>query len=223
MTPSTPKSRILGWFVFAAITFGLLFFLSFRTQAQSTQSKTQKGKQGTTAAPGQSHAEGRILEMDRLTEDELARAQVQLEKAQQKLAQQDWAKVEADLAKAAVEVEKAMKASHVAMEKAALEKAFADVQRELSQNQVHIEKEMKKAQVEMERAQKDLKLMEEGMQEMQKDGLIKKGESIDVKWEGDTLILNGQRQPAAVSEKYKKYFNKRYFEKKQKDYRNVEI
>ncbi len=222
MKTNTLQRRATGWLLFTSCTLGLIMALTFRTQAQSsgTHEKEPKTK---AAAPGQSNAKGRVMEMDRLTEEELARAQEELARAQQKIASQDWAKVEAELAKAAVEVEKAMKASHVAMEKAALEKTFADVQRELSRNKVNLEKEMKKAEAAMERAQKDLKLMEEGMQEMQKDGLIKKGESIELKWDGDTLILNGQRQPAGVSEKYKKYFNKQHFEKKQKDYKKVVI
>ena len=223
MTLSTPNRRVLGWFVFAVTTLGLLFFLSFRTQAQPTKSKAEKGKQATTAAPGKSYAEGRLMEMDRLTEEELMKAQAELEKAQRELSVHDWAKIDAEMARASAEVERALVASKAAIERDVMKKAMAQVERELAASKGQMEHAMRKAQVEMEHAQKDLKLMEEGMQEMQKDGLIKKGESVELKWDGDTMILNGQRQPAAVSEKYKKYFNKRYFDRKPKDYRNVEI
>jgi hypothetical protein len=53
--------------------------------------------------------------------------------------------------------------------------------------------------------------MQQGMEELKKDGLLKDGEELDIEWDNNTLIINGNRQPAAVSEKYRKYFGEGTF------------
>lgn len=205
MTTNTQHRRLGGWLLLAAGTLGLLMTLTFRTQAQ-TSSSPKKGKQGATAPRSQSDAKGGTMEMDGISKAELEKAQLELERAQSEMAKQDWKKVEAEMANAKLELESAMKTAQVAFEKEAMEKAMVEMEKSLAKNKGQFENEMKKAQVEMKKAQQQLALMQKGMELMEKDGLIKPGESINIDWEDDILIINGQKQSKEVSDKYRKYF-----------------
>jgi hypothetical protein len=87
-----------------------------------------------------------------------------------------------------------------------LEKEMAGIQESISHMKANLEAAMESAGREMEKAKGQLKLMQEGLSELEKDGLIRNSDPLHIKWEGDTLILNGQKQSKAVSDKYRKYF-----------------
>ena len=50
--------------------------------------------------------------------------------------------------------------------------------------------------------------MKDGLHELEKDGLINKGEKVNIEFKDDILSLNGKPQSKEISEKYKKYFSK---------------
>ena len=212
MTTTTQHRRLAGWLLFALCTLGLLMTLTFRTQAQST-TPPKKGKQGKTlpkeqasATSTESHAKSRSVEMDGISRAELEMAQLEMERAQAEMAKQDWKKVEAELANAKLEVERAIKASQAAFEIEGMQKAMAEVEKSLANQKGKIANEMKKAELEMKKAQEQIGLMQQGMEMMEKEGLIKPNESINLEWEEDIMILNGKKQSKEVSDKYRKYF-----------------
>jgi hypothetical protein len=207
MTAST-RNKLTNRLFFATTLLGLALLLTFRTQAQSSQSKTENKKQSGTTTYGQSHAGSGTEQMDGVNRTQLEKAQQQLEKAQQQLMKQDWAKVEAEMQKAKTELEKALQSTELEFAKAELEKAMVEMEKSLAAQQGKLAVEMKKAEAEMKKAQAEMELMQQGMELMEKDGLLKPGESINIDWEEDTLIINGQRQTKEVSDKYKEYFKK---------------
>ncbi len=75
MTLTVPHRRMFGWLICIATLF-LFLLLTFRTQAQTTKSNTEKGKQTKTITPSQSDAKGRTVEMDGISRAELEMAQV---------------------------------------------------------------------------------------------------------------------------------------------------
>jgi len=211
MTTTTLHRRLAGWLLFAGCTLGLLMTLTFRTQAQTTT--TKQGKQGktlprkqTSITSTESNAKSRSVEMDGISRAELENAQLELERAQAEIAKQDWKKVEAELANAKVEVERAIKASQAAFEIEGMQKAMAEAEKSLANQKGKIADEMKKAELEMKKAHEQIGLMQQGMEMMEKEGLIKPNESINLEWEDEIMILNGKKQSKEVSDKYRKYF-----------------
>ncbi|HSC53457.1 MAG TPA: hypothetical protein VLC98_07555 [Phnomibacter sp.] len=87
-----------------------------------------------------------------------------------------------------------------------LERSLAKAQEELARNAGNIELEMAKAQKDMQAAKVQMELFSKGIAELEKDGLIKKTDPLDIQWENDTLLLNGQKQSKEISDKYRKYF-----------------
>jgi hypothetical protein len=205
---ATTQGRYNSRLIFAIALLGIALSLTFRTEAQSSQSKTESKKQSGATTYGQSHAGSGTEQMDGVTRAQLEKAQQQLEKAQQQLMKQDWAKVEAEMVQAKAALEKALKSTEFDFAKAEMEKAMVEMEKSLSAQQGKLAVEMKKAEAEMKKAQAEMELMQQGMELMEKDGLLKPGESINIDWEEDILIINGQRQTKAVSDKYKKYFKK---------------
>ncbi|MBI1780450.1 MAG: hypothetical protein HYR66_03675 [Sphingobacteriales bacterium] len=66
-------------------------------------------------------------------------------------------------------------------------------------------------------AKEQLKEFKKMTEEMEKDGLIKKGENADVTFRHGELYINGKKQSKEVSEKYKHYFKKGGFHFEGKD------
>lgn len=213
MQLSFPKRRLMGWFVLMFFIICTLFFLTFRTQAQTTQTKTEKGGSYTAPSAGQSHAEGWLMEMDCLKEGAVAHAQAELARAQQKLEARKWEQAQAELAKASEEAQKAMRASFEGLGRDEVEKAMAYADRSILINQWQLEDRMRKAQAELEITGNGLEWVRLGVHELQKDGLIKEGETINIEWDGEIMILNGKPRSKVVSEKYKAYFRNPYIQK----------
>ncbi len=205
------QGRYNSRLIFAIALLGIALSLTFRTEAQSSQSKTESKKQSGATTNGPSHAGSGTEQMDGVNRAQLEKAQQQLEKAQQQLMKQDWAKVETEMAQAKAQLEKAIRSAEFDFAKAEMEKAMVEMEKSITAQQGKLSVEMKKAEAEIKKAQAELELLQEGMELMEKDGLLKPGESINIDWEDDFLIINGERQTKAVSDKYRKYF------KKQKD------
>lgn len=53
-----------------------------------------------------------------------------------------------------------------------------------------------------------LKTLNEMVKEMEKDGLIQKGENADIKYKQGLLYINGQKQSKEITDKYRHYFKK---------------
>jgi hypothetical protein len=205
---ATTQRRYNSRLILAIALLGIVLSLTFRTEAQSSQSKNESKKQSGATTYGQSHAGSGTQQIEGVTRAQLEKAQQQLEKAQQQLMKQDWAKVEAEMQKAITELEKALRSTDFEFAKAEMEKAMVEMEKSLAAQQGKLAVEMKKAEAEMKKAQEEMELMQQGMELMEKDGLLKPDESMNIDWDDDILIINGQRQTEAVSDKYRKYFKK---------------
>ncbi len=125
----------------------------------------------------------------------------------------DWAKTRAEIDKAMREVEVTMKEvdkkqikEQMAKAKEQLEAAKISSQIDMKKIKETVEKSMVAARASMEKAKKEMLLMKEFTEALEKDGLIdkKKGYKIDVK-KGE-LFINDMKQSKEVNDKYRKYF-----------------
>jgi len=146
------RVQLTNKLIFATTLLGLALLLTFRTQAQGSQSKTENKKQSSTATHGQSHANSGTEQMDGVTRAQLEKAQQQLEKAQQQLMKQDWAKVETEMAQAKAQLEKAIRSTEFDIAKAEMEKAMVEMEKSLAAQQGKLAIEMKKAEAEIPRS-----------------------------------------------------------------------
>lgn len=163
---------------------------------------------------------------------DLNRAMKDLETAMSQLKEQDWSKISenalksVDMDKIQQNIEKSLKEidfDKISLSKAdtkqikkEIDQAMKDVKSSMEEireiNKEEIKKELNKAQAEIAKArikieQNKIKIsqMKEMLAEMEKDGLIKKGEKVNIKWENDKLYINGKEQSEEVSRRYKKY------------------
>lgn len=131
---------------------------------------------------------------------------------------------EADMKKVQAEVEAAMKTVRAELESENFKKAMAEAskidaeqmrrhvaeaQEQLKKAQVEIKTGMEQAKQGLEQARLELQRVKAGMDELRKDGLLKDDtEQVNVEWDGEIMILNGQRLSAEQSKKYQPYFGK---------------
>ena len=124
---------------------------------------------------------------------------------------------EIDVEKICAEVNKAMKSIDMkAIEKelAAVKKInteelsreMAKVKEELARTKIDLNVQIANAKEQMKKANAQLLLMKQGLDELEKDGLKKKGEKINIEYKNGVMYLNGAPQSKQVSDKYKKYF-----------------
>ncbi len=85
-------------------------------------------------------------------------------------------------------------------------KELEKVKEEMARNKIDMKEQFKKAGEEMKKAKEQLQLMKEGLNELEKDGLMKKGEKVNIEFKNGIMLLNGKEQTPEVSAKYKKYF-----------------
>ena len=71
-----------------------------------------------------------------------------------------------------------------------------------------LEETMKNLDKSLEGAKAQLKEFKTMTTEMEKDGLIKKGENAEIKYKDGELYINGKKQPKEITDKYKHYFKK---------------
>jgi hypothetical protein len=77
---------------------------------------------------------------------------------------------------------------------------------EIEKNKVDLKLEMKKATEELKKAKVNLAEYKQMISEMRSDGLISKSENYDIQFKKQELYINGKKQPAEVTRKYRKYF-----------------
>lgn len=82
---------------------------------------------------------------------------------------------------------------------------------ELQKTKIGIQEQAEKAMEEMSKAKTQLENIKEGLDELEKDGLKKKDEKVNIEFKDGTMYLNGNVQPKKVSDKYKKYFDNPHF------------
>jgi hypothetical protein len=77
---------------------------------------------------------------------------------------------------------------------------------EIEKNKVNLKLEMKKAAEELKKAKIAVTEYKQMISEMRDDGLISKTGNYDIQFKKQELYINGKKQPAEVTRKYRKYF-----------------
>jgi uncharacterized protein (DUF885 family) len=158
-----------------------------------------------------------MKEMERVDMNKLKR---EMEESLKKV---DWEKMQREIKESLKELEteipkmkKRMEEDlSVEMERAARE--MEKTQREIESTRENLKKELGQSLKEtmmnmdkaLENAKTELKELKKMTGEMEKDGLIKKGENAKIKFKDGELYINNKKQPQEVSEKYKRYFKNR--------------
>jgi bla regulator protein BlaR1 len=85
-------------------------------------------------------------------------------------------------------------------------KQMEEVKNQMAHLKVDMKEQMKNASKQMAKAMEHLQLMKDGLQALEADGLIKKGDKVNIEYKDGIMYLNDVPQTKEVSDKYKKYF-----------------
>ena len=80
------------------------------------------------------------------------------------------------------------------------------VKEQMENSKIDMKEQMEHAHEQIQLAKTQLQLVRDGLDELEKDGLKKKGEKISIEYKEGIMYLNGKPQSKEVSDKYKKYF-----------------
>jgi hypothetical protein len=118
----------------------------------------------------------------------------------------DWESVKEDVKRANKEVEKELKSIDRESIRADVEaaRAGAFISGDLIKNSVELG--LKAARLGINKAKKELMLLKEFTEELEKDGLINKKGSFKIQIKDHEMFIDGKKQSKEVNEKYKKYF-----------------
>jgi hypothetical protein len=118
------------------------------------------------------------------------------------------------LAVARVEVEKelaAIKEINIAEVKTALADAQVEISKlrvELKERPLQINDELRRASEDLEAAKSEIKGYQSLIYALEKEGLLDTSSDYSIEYREGTLNVNGKKQPASVTEKYRQYFPK---------------
>jgi hypothetical protein len=131
----------------------------------------------------------------------------------------DWDKKSGEINEAMQEAKKEIeKASSEVknLDKDVIEKALAETRKELEKTKLEIknidmDKIMTEARQGIDKAKEELRQIKAMFTEMEKDGLIDTKAGFSVEYKDKDLYINGKKQPASVTDKYRKYFKDEHF------------
>ena len=154
-------------------------------------------------------------------EMEKALRDIDVEKIKREVAQSlkdiDLEKMQADIQKSLISIDFAEIEREVSNAKninfKQIEEEIAAAKLQLDHQKINLKLQMKKADEDMKKAKQQIAVVRAGIVELEKDGLIQKGEKIQVEYKRGILFLNGKRQSKAISKKYKRYFDEGSFNK----------
>lgn len=125
----------------------------------------------------------------------------------------DWDKIRAEVDKAMREAEIQVKnidkkqiEQQIEQAKANLEQAKISSHIDLSELKRNVEKSLEGAKTGIKKARKELGLMKEFNDTLEKDGLINKKKGYKLEIKNGELFINGTKQSKEVNDKYRKYF-----------------
>lgn len=131
---------------------------------------------------------------------EISRSMEETKKAMAELKAVDMEKIREELEKAKMELK---------LNEGSMQEDIERAKKEINEN-IHkdFRKEFEKAQEEVKHAAAELQNYKDMVDEMYKDGLIKSREQYDIHYKNGDLFINGTKQPAGITGKYKHYFKK---------------
>jgi chromosome segregation ATPase len=86
-----------------------------------------------------------------------------------------------------------------------IQKALNDAKEEMSENKQNLKQGLEEARQGISKAKEELVSYKNMISLMEKDGLLKSNEDYSIKYHSGELIINGQKQPKEVTDKYKTY------------------
>lgn len=148
---------------------------------------------------------------------EAALAQVDFEKigkqVQASLNAVDWKKIDNDIKQGLSQV----KEEDMEKLKAELEKVRSQIQTQVRVSvdkdkiRQEVENAMKSSKIEVEKARAEVEHLNKFTDALHADGLINKNKGYKIEMKDGELIINGKKQPKAVSDKYKEHYKKENF------------
>lgn len=134
---------------------------------------------------------------------ELAEAKLEVDR---ELKNKDWKK---ELENAKIEIEEAKKIDmkEVQEELKAAQSAFDQEMKNLDKEKFDLKVDLKDAWKEIDKATLEIKGYQEMVYSLEKEGLLSTKGDYTIKYKEGTLTVNGNQQPKAVADRYKKYFS----------------
>lgn len=84
---------------------------------------------------------------------------------------------------------------------------FTEMKKELANIRPEIEKSLAEAKKDIEKARKEITSYKNLVDELYRDGLLKKSENYKVEYKNDELTINGKKLPASETKKYSEHLN----------------
>jgi len=129
---------------------------------------------------------------------EMKTAQLEMEKALKEIKSIDPAQLKEELAKAKIEMK-------LSQEKLALELDRA--KKEMKDNKISIKQSLEDARKDLEKTRKEYEGYRTMIGEMQQEGLIPDPKNYQIEFKGGEIYVNGVKQPATITSRYRKYFS----------------
>ena len=93
-----------------------------------------------------------------------------------------------------------------------LDKAKMEIEKaRVEIDKIDMDKIMKEARESIDKAKEELRLTKEMFTEMEKDGLIDPKQGFTIEYKNKDLYIDGKKQSAKTTDKYRKYFKKDHF------------
>lgn len=147
-----------------------------------------------------------------LKEVDMEKIQLEVKKAMKDV---DMQKINAEIQAAMKEVDMKAIEKELAAAKAVnmeqVKKQMELAKEQMAKSKIDIKAQMALAGEQIKKAKAQLQLMKEGLDELEKDGLKKKDEKVNIEYKDGIMYLNGAAQTQQVSDKYKKYFGEGNF------------
>lgn len=120
--------------------------------------------------------------------------------------------IEKALAEATKEIEKAKKEISK-IDKESIKKELEEARKEMEKskaeiNKIDMDKIMSEAKEGIGKAKEELKQTKELINELEKDGLVNTKNGFELEYKDKSLYIDGKKQSAEVTDKYRKYFKK---------------
>ncbi len=138
---------------------------------------------------------------------------IDIEELKLKLSSEELAKMKKEIEGAKINVNEQMEKAklelkeHMEKEKVIIKEQIEKAREEIRSSKLNAGEQMENAKIEMAKAKVQIAKMKEGLLELEKDGLIKKDEKINIKFTSEGFFINDVKQSNKVEEKYRKYFD----------------
>jgi hypothetical protein len=164
-----------------------------------------------------------IQKMLKTLQEELPKLNIEINRSLKKLKDIDWcdsagkkngdcsfhfdfdSDIDIDLKDMDTDIQESLKAIRV--EEIEIDKAVKDAMREMRKNKLHLHFNMSQLDTKMKKLDIKMRGFTKLLDDLKKEGLIKDTKNLNIDWKDGDLYINGEKQPKAVTERFKKYFD----------------